>query len=512
MKRLIYFTLVAAALGFTACNKFLDDLPDKRAELNTPEKCAQLLVSAYSTGLPVLMFELMSDNVDDNGPNYSVYYTGDMIVQSYYFMEYTYTSNDSPTQFWQNTYQSISSANQVLEAIEQLNDPDATDGIKAEALLCRAFGHFMLVNAFSIAYNPVSSEQDMGIPYVEKPETKVKVEYERGTVAEVYAKIDRDIEEALPMISESHLDKPKYHFNRRAAYAFAARFNLYYGKWDKAVRYATEAIGEDPTNLLRDWSKYSSFTVISDWEYLYINASEPANFLLIPLYSAYGRVTPVANRYGHNRGKAYQTMWQYFPWGSIVNHYGNGWGNSQVIYVPKVRELFEITDPVAQIGYPHIVLTMFTADETLACRAEANAMLGNFDTAADDLNYWYRKNSPDGSTYTYDQIANYYAQEEVLGADGSVRYSRYPMDSRFGVEAGTQENLVRAALAIRRFDGLFEGIRFPDVKRHGITVEHPVLSTPTTVGYVLKLNPYDPLTAIQLPGDVIYSGLPANPR
>jgi len=52
---------------FASCNEFLDTSPDKRAELNSETKIAQILVSAYPGMLPVMVFEMMSDNVTDNG-------------------------------------------------------------------------------------------------------------------------------------------------------------------------------------------------------------------------------------------------------------------------------------------------------------------------------------------------------------------------------------------------------------------------------------------------------------
>lgn len=511
MKRSIYILLTAftSLIALSACNSFLDEVPDKRAELDTPEKCAQILISAYPTALPIMMCENMSDNVDDNGPNYPMYYDAEIIQGSYFFEDYNSSGNDSPSLIWQHAYIAIAAANQALEAIEKLDDPAAADGIKAEALLCRAFGHFTLANTFCMPYNPESSETDMGIPYVVKPETTVSPKYERGTVAEVYEKIDRDIEEALPLLSESHITQLKYHFNKRAAYAFAARFNLYYGKWEKVVQYATQAIGEDPTDLLRDWSKYKSFTNPEDWAYMYINTSEASNFLLVPTYSNYGLIIALPQRYGHNLNKMYQTLFQFFPWDDYISNIRNPWGNSQVIYWPEIFDLWEIIDPVAQVGYIHCVVTVFQAEETLACRAEANAMLHNYEAAANDLNYWYRKNSPNGSSYTVDQIADYYSTSHIYKEE--LVYERPVMKSRFGIEEGIQENLIHAVLAFRRFEGLYKGLRFSDIKRHGIEVKHINMIT-NTVADTIVLKPYDPRTAIQLPQDVIFAGLPANPR
>ena len=48
---------------------------------------------------------------------------------------------------------------------------------------------------------------------------------QRGTVAEVYQNIAADLEEGLPLIDDNIYSRVKYHFNKKAAYAFAARFS-----------------------------------------------------------------------------------------------------------------------------------------------------------------------------------------------------------------------------------------------------------------------------------------------
>ena len=488
-----------------SCNDFLDTLPDKRATLDTPEKIARILISAYPTQMPTVMFEVMSDNYTDNGPLYGVGYS---TVEESYLYKNVSASWDCPSNVW-SIYGNIASANEALAAIEQLGNPESTRGTKAEALLCRAFGHFILVNTFCIAYNPVSSGTDMGIPYMEVPETTVSPSYERKTVAYVYDKINADIEEALPLLKDNYT-QPKYHFNRRAAYAFAARFNLYYGQWDKVVRYATEAIGEDPRAFLRDASLYLDLVTFDERYYAYISVDEPCNFLVLSQRSLWGRYYGSTNtsrcRYAHNRSRAHMTYYQYFPWGGVANGYGFSSGNDLALAYPKVREMFELTNAIAGTGQAHTVLVPFTADETLMCRAEAHAMLGNFDEAARDLSYWYWQNTADHRTYTKEQISVYYSQERTRSPYISL------VDSRFNIQPGMQSNLVRAILAARRLEGVHVGLRWPDVKRHGITVLHPVLKSQTEIGTLLSLAPYEKRTAIQLPGEVIAAGLPANPR
>ena len=52
--------VLTASLGLTtvSCNGFLDEMPDNRTELNTDQKIAKLLVSAYADASPNELFEL----------------------------------------------------------------------------------------------------------------------------------------------------------------------------------------------------------------------------------------------------------------------------------------------------------------------------------------------------------------------------------------------------------------------------------------------------------------------
>ncbi|MDR1672025.1 MAG: RagB/SusD family nutrient uptake outer membrane protein [Bacteroidales bacterium] len=510
MKQITSIFIIFLATFFIACNDFLDTPPDKRAELDTDEKVAEMLVSAYPTLLPTMMFEMMSDNVTDNGPQNTDRYNELAVSQSYRYANVTEPDWDSPKMVWELCYKAISSANEALEAIENMGNKASQNGSKAEALLCRAFGHFVLVSAFSKAYNPVSSDTDMGIPYVEAPETTVSPVYERGTVASVYEKINRDIEEALPL-HQDKFSKPSYHFNRKAAYAFAARFNLFYGKWDKAAQYASVALGDNPRTMFRDYYALSLLPEPDDINNAYCNSDYACNFLIIPqVETLWGRTYQTNYRHGHNSSKVDATLAQYFPWGGTVNGvlsniYELTGANGTNYFYPKIMEFFEMTDPTADVGVPHTVVVPFTVEETLACRAEAYAMQGDFGNAVKDLNIFYAAWDVNHRQFTTEQISAYYSVART--------YSPYvAMESRFNIQQGTQENLVRAVLAVRRFENVHTGQRWLDIKRHGITVTHPQMLSQTVADEPIIVRPYDDLTAIQLPAEVISAGLPANPR
>ena len=202
----IYRTVLAAVLlpVLFSCNAFLDEMPDNRTELDTPDKISQILVSAYSTLLPVTMQELMSDNVTDYGSDMDIYQS--IFDQSYRLIDVTGEFFDSPSEVWNRTYQAIAAANHALEAIEKLGGGEDLDPFKGEALLCRAYGHFILVNTFCQAYNSATSTVDLGVPYATEPETTVLVDYQRGSVADVYSHIAADIEEGYPLIDDTVYD------------------------------------------------------------------------------------------------------------------------------------------------------------------------------------------------------------------------------------------------------------------------------------------------------------------
>lgn len=283
MKKKILYVLMVLATGasLTSCDDFLDTMPDNRTTIDSESKVKSILTSAYPDHTFALVTELMSDNSDNYGESNP--YTDRFVDQVYAWEDVTETNNDSPESYWEDSYLAIANANLALDGIESLGGATTTalKEEKAEALLCRAYNHFILVNLFSKAYNSQTSTTDAGIPYVNATSTELMAQVPRGSVAEVYEKIEKDLQEALPMVGDSHLDVPKYHFNTRAAYAFAARFYLYYEKWDKAVEYANKCLGSQPKTMLRDWVGIAQLAQTYDAvTNQYIDASVNCNLLI----------------------------------------------------------------------------------------------------------------------------------------------------------------------------------------------------------------------------------------
>ena len=550
MKTKYIFTAFLMILGLVSCDKFLDTMPDNRAEVNSTEKIRALLTSGYPQNTYLVFNEYMSDNVDnigDDNPGTDRY-----MDQIYNWQDVTETSNDSPKYFWSESYLCIAHANQALDAIYTLTGTSSIEDAEAiaaagfgaemaEALLIRAYNHFMLVNEFCLNYNSETSSTDLGIPYMEQIEQELNPKYERGNVADVYAKIERDLELGLKYVSESYYKVPKYHFNVRAANAFAARFYLLYEKWDKAAEYATKCLGSQPASVLRNWEAIGKLE--RDWDvisYAFVSSSEDANLLMLTSYSSFGYMFcyPGITKYAQNSYLSFnEVLLAAQIWGNPANKYYDtvewyylrpAWYNGatyDTITNFKIPYMFEYTDPVAQIGYHHCLCPAFTTDEALLNRAEAYVMLHEYDKATADINTYIHsiiKKSKLSKDFTTEEIVAFYQNIPYATWDHSTLKKKLNPAFNIGADGGIQESMLQCVLGMKRIDGIAQGLRWFDIKRYGIeiwrrtmepdpqsTSEEPAMK-PMRLDDVLTLN--DPRRAMQLPLDVITAGMTPNPR
>lgn len=509
-----------------SCNDFLDENPDNRTVIDSSDKAVQMLVSAYADHQPWEFLEVMSDNTDNHSaPGFA---ESDKYADEIYgWAEPTQSYNASPKNTWEGQYASIASANQVLAAIEGMEMNDKLRAAKGEALMCRAFSHFLLVNIFAQQYDP-NHPEDLGIPYMEHAETELDPKYERNTVHEVYALIEKDIEEGLPLVSDVNYTVPKYHFNTRAAHAFAARFYLYYQKWDKAIEEATAAISQNPSQYLRDFAALAAIPCSNGSQLVtvgtyYTGADLQCNFLLGTDYSSagvrfggygnykqYNHGQYIANTEGVNApGYPYAaSATAKASWRRTTLNFINGLDK---ILLPHIPYLFEYTDPVAGIGYAHGVWAIFTADETLLTRAEAYIMTNQLDLALADMQTYANNACSSTRTMTLESCRSW--------ADGLAEYTpeaptpKKALHPAFSLNED-QTALVHVLLSLRRYETLHCGLRWFDIKRFGIEIYRRTL-TANNLGVQSvddKLVVRDPRRAVQLPVEVISAGLEPNPR
>ncbi|PSL47529.1 SusD-like starch-binding protein associating with outer membrane [Chitinophaga niastensis] len=470
------------ALLAAGCKKYLEQVPDSTwTDLSTPAKVSKLLGTAYPQSSYIAMCEAMTDNVGDKGvgiydrPNQDAYLFRD--IQS--------IEQDSPESYWTACYTAIAAANQALQACNNAVDKAAYQHQKGEALVARAYAHFMLVNIFAKVYDAGTAATDAGIPYVTEPETVVMKQYDRKTVAYVYDMVEKDLLEGLPLISDEAYSVPRYHFNRSAAYVFATRFYLYKKDYAKVVAYANQTFANnDIATNMRQWnSTYSSLSPAQIYD-LYANAKENANLLIVETPSLWGRNV---GRYRYDLDYAHQVQILRYnvtggDWVYPVYYFG-----SQDYFVPKLTEYFVKSSVNATIGQPYVMVPLLTTEEVLFNRAEANAYLNKTSAALKDLNLFASK-----------RIRNYDAS--LHGITLSTIQNFYGIsDARTG--------LIHTILDFKRAEYVQEGMRWFDMQRYKMPVVHH-----TREGQILELKADDNRRVFQIPESATTSGITLNPR
>ncbi len=493
--------ILAMALLVFSCSEVLDEAPDNRIEnIDTPDKIAELLVGAYPEAAYVSFLEPMSDNAGDKGPSADtgIDFATTLNQRMFFWDDINDVDEDTPTNYWNRAYKAIAQANQALASIEALGGGTEYSYLKGEALLCRAYAHFMLVSIFSKAYNPNTATSDLGIPYVVEPETVLLGDYNRGTVAEVYENIKKDIENGLPLIEDDNYEVGAFHFTVRAAHAFASRFYLHAGKWEKVIAHSTLALGAGNATVLRDWENEYSPRTYSEQTLRYSSSTlEPANLLLVSAESLYNRYHFSA-RYQLNNNLAGQL----FFGGNLL---GKAWafdvyGSGDLFYnIPKYQEYFKVTNQAAGTGNAFVTYVLLSTDEVLLNRAEAYAMLGQFENATADINL-----SLSVKTDGYNP-----EEDELTAADIAQIYQGYPASIYTPFYPITETSLpfVAAILDIKRTIFYNDGLRWFDIKRHNMQVRHTDI-----LGNVYTLTKDDNRKQLQIPEAAQSFGITPNPR
>lgn len=127
--------------------------------------------------------------------------------------------------FWQDTYETISRANNCIDAIGMMNiDQKAAANLIGQAKFLRAYSYFNLVNIFGM------------VPLKTKPQkTADAIHVGLSSIEDTYAQIDADLVDAAAGVG----DLKDGHVNRTAAYALLAKSKVFQGKWSEALEAIT---------------------------------------------------------------------------------------------------------------------------------------------------------------------------------------------------------------------------------------------------------------------------------
>lgn len=532
IKNIIYkgSLMLASVAILASCSDQLDTLPDNRTTLDTPKKIAGLLVTAYPDRTPTLFNEWMSDNTDYMGAQNSQGNRGG--DQYFFWQEQTEGGNDSPEMVWMLYYEGVYKANEALAAIEDQGGPknDILRNSKGEALLIRAYDHFILANEFCRPYNGKTSTKDAGLYYATgiADFSAAAEQSNRGTVADVYEKIAADIEAGIPLLNDTY-EVPKYHFNKQAAYAFATRFYLYYEKWEKAKEYADKLLGSNPAASLRDYRALQAMPLSKSDQAVksaeaYCSASADCNLLVQTSVSNAGMALGpwlISKRY---------TLTNYLSETELFNS-NNIWGtSSNLIWKPftvnsgennfallmKLPREFEVRNTTTGSGYLRTLNVDFTMDEALLNRAEAEIMLGQNDAACADMTLWMKNFFNTNVTLTPTSVQTYFKTVPYAYADAAKMVPSFKkhISPRFTIDAegSVQESLLQCLLNFRRIETVHQGMRWMDIRRYNIEIPRRLIGANGRPSKNLDwLEKDDPRQVVQIPQSIREAGVAGNP-
>lgn len=500
MRYLKYITGVVAGVALVGCSSFLEEAPDQRTEIDNPTKARELLVFAYPGSNYFFSLETMSDNTADSKRTQNSYLDN---TAYYSWEDEKQESWDSPAEYWGDAYTAIAQANQTLVSLETMSvGEEELKAIKGEALLARAYAHWKLMNIFCLAYDPATAGSELGIPYVDEVEEELIKQYERGTLAEDYAKVEQDIVEGVELfraLKEAPKYQPsrseKFHFTLASGNALAAEFFAFKGEWDKVLEY-TEDLGDEPAGL---FSMEATVELGPNQIGIAYGSDQTAGNLLV------AGTRSLLNRYaGMRRFGATRDVTNAMR-GTTYNPFNVGYylpfyhRSQDVNFIPKFYEYFVYSNQAAGIGTPTVNVALLTVDEMYLYRIEAFIMKDQLDRAAKMMGYFAKSKMTNSAAYDHSNIT---ANALIRKVSSSEEYQP------FYAMTDSQRALVKFLAEQRRLTTVHTGARWFDIKRYNLPVTHAFLVEGTSV----ELTPKDGRKAVQLPQSALGAGLTPNPR
>jgi len=526
--------LVLGLFSLSSCDDFFDEVPDSRIEIDDLQDISDLVTNAYPKG-GYLFLETMTDNVGAVPSNSQI----SQLEEAFNWQTISFEGQDTPSYYWANAYNAIAHANQALKSLKSIDgDKSQKDAIKGEALMARAYAHFMLVNIFAKHYDAASAASDLGVPYIKEPEMRLLVSYERESVEKTYQLIEEDMLEALSLISNNFYENSgKYHFTREAALAFASRYYLYKGDYAQCINFSKQLLGDKyNASFIKDYTEVLAGQGPTGRAQIFSSPSSQSNLLIIrknlgyQLYYQFGyRMTPAIQNqlyFGDDRSN---NMWSANADGSAV-------------YQSKFESLVKRASLTSSSGLPYTVQPVLRAEEVYLNQLESMFELASLESDRTSqiemdepikvsLNLFLidRYNGPaDDATVTsddmdyFDVFVNFYRQVyaslypdytkvtgyKEFGYSGNPLASFDPEVKAESDEKIYQDNrriLSHILRSERRREFAEEGLRWFDIKRHKLEITHVNVSGGTQV---LKAD--DSRKVLQIPQTAIANGMKEN--
>lgn len=269
--------LLLLALIFASCNSLLDTDPQQSVgedeALNTPGNVQAALVGAYSQHRSVTQYggryQLLTDLLATDG---DMTWTGTFFPPREIFDKNIPRDNSYTQSVWTGSYVTINRVNNVLSALEVLDEAQA-QRTEAEARFLRGAAFFELVRVFGKAYNDGDPNVNPGVPIVLEPTRGIDEDdaRPRASVEEVYAQAIADLTHARDNLPESN----GIFADTFAASALLSRVYLMQAEYEASATEANRVIESGNYSLAGSFEDaFNNESAPAEYVYAVVNTSQ----------------------------------------------------------------------------------------------------------------------------------------------------------------------------------------------------------------------------------------------
>lgn len=252
MKKNILFTAILTLLLLGGCKKYTDLTPTGSLLVETANDYYEL-VSYPNRGYVINNFQYLVDDMWMKESNFIGVTPNINTVHFSFNEDIDRVSMITSSNFYDRAYLYINRWNTIISLVDGSKGDDNIKALaKAEAKVLRAFDHFHLVNVYAKAYNPATAATDGGICIMDKYD--LEAEPVKSSVAEVYAFIQKDLDEALPYLQAQPADP--YHPSLAFAWALKAKVHLFKREFAQAKQACEQSLSYN--NQIFDLVNYTT--------------------------------------------------------------------------------------------------------------------------------------------------------------------------------------------------------------------------------------------------------------
>jgi tetratricopeptide (TPR) repeat protein len=257
MKRIrVILPIVACLILFSYCNKYLEIEDPQNISSNdaltSDENVKSVLVGAYSqlANFSVYGGDLLR-NAELLSGNGEILYVGTLTDPRDMINKTMVATNADVNNQWYHSYAVINTVNNVLSAIEVVNEADR-NSLEGQALFLRGMTYFDLVRFYAQQYQPGVPNTQMGVPLILTPTLNINDGsfVKRNSVEEIYDQVIADLTTASGKLAEDN----GVYASSGAANALLARVYLQKGDFEKARDASNKVIQSEFYSLVPDYA------------------------------------------------------------------------------------------------------------------------------------------------------------------------------------------------------------------------------------------------------------------